>query len=111
MVPSSALMSSKMPVRSMVVHRKIPATTVTIPRPTESRKAILKTDQALTLAMTSFARRAFAFGAGRTRPLPSTFLFLPSGLLTPIAGLELSLLLTLLHRSYQPYLYHPDYVR
>src|SRR5699024_4647230 len=106
MVPSRALMSSKMPVRSMVVHRKIPATTVTMPKPTDSRKETLKTDQASILATTSLARRALAFGAGRTRPLgPVDF---PVGRLPPLVGLAACVLLTVLLRRRGQYPRMPD---
>src|SRR5699024_7205154 len=106
MVPRRALMSSKIPVRSMVVHTKIPATTVTIPRPTDSKKETLNTDQASILATTSFARRALAFGAGRTRPLAEPDLL--AGRLPPLAGLAAWVLLTILLRRRGQYPRIPD---
>ena len=59
---------SKMPVRSRTVHSTMEATTVTMPRATDSRKAIFSTDQGSTLLTSRRAVRTLAFGAGLTRP-------------------------------------------
>src|SRR5699024_6940980 len=106
MVPSSALTSSKIPVRSMVVHTKTPATTVTIPRPTDSRKEILNTDQASIFAMTSLARRALVLGAGR--PSPCAVLLLPADRPQPLVGWAACVFLTVLLRLVGQYPRVPD---
>ena len=66
--PSRLSTWSKIPVRSRTVHSTIAATTVTMPRATESRKAIFRTDQGSTLLTSSRARRTLALGAGLIRP-------------------------------------------
>src|SRR5699024_6588939 len=87
-------------------HISTAPTTVTMPKPTDNRKEILKTDQASILAMTSLARRALAFGAGRTRPLDPADL--PAGRPPPLVGLAACVLLTVLLRLVGQYPWVPD---